>query len=278
MRGKLLIIGGNEDKSGHEQEFSESNILKRFIDETRKKKNSKIEIITAASSIPEEVAEDYLEAFGKLKTKNVGVMIMQNREEADQPEILERLRKADAVFVTGGDQLRLTSVLGGSKFYQILKEKLNEPDFIYAGTSAGAAAASESMVLNGTSEEAPYKGKVHTSTGFAFVEDVIFDTHFISRGRIGRLFEIIVSNPKILGVGLEENTALLVHRNKMEAVGPGCLIIIDGHHIIQSNLNDVEEGAPLSIENMVLHLMSEHDIFDLKTRKLKIINPPEEEI
>lgn len=187
------------------------------------------------------------------------------------------MKEADAVFVTGGNQLAVTSTIGGSGFYSLLMEKLQKSDFIYAGTSAGAAAASESMIIEGGSSDAAYKGEVTTSTGLGLVEDIIFDTHFIERGRIARLFEIVVSNPAVLGVGLEENTALLIYKNKMEAIGSGMAVLLDGRKITNSNLLDCVNGAPLSIENMTLHLMGEYDIFDLKSRTLKILNPPKAE-
>ncbi|MBW8361226.1 MAG: cyanophycinase [Kaistella sp.] len=277
MKGKLLIIGGGEDKGekGSNVDFSDEIILRRFISESRLKEESRIEIITSASSIPDEVGKDYVKAFRKIGAKNTGVMIMECREEADDKKILDRLNHADAVFFTGGSQLRLTSILGGTQFYTLLLKKLEDPHFIYAGTSAGAAAASESMMIEGSSEDAAEKGEVSTTTGLGLVNHVIFDTHFITRGRIGRLFEIVVSNPTVLGVGLEENTALLIYRDKMEAVGPGLAILLDGRSITDSNLLDVINGAPLSIENMTMHLMSQTDIFDLKTMKLKIDNPPE---
>ncbi|ACU08628.1 Cyanophycinase [Flavobacteriaceae bacterium 3519-10] len=278
IKGKVLVIGGAEDKNGNSDRFSNTTILERFIDETRQKKRSRIEIITSASSIPEEVGKDYLKIFKKLGAENCGALIMRTRQEADDPANIERLKKADAVYATGGSQLALTSTLGGTEFYKLLTEKLQEPDFVYAGTSAGAAAASESMIIQGGSTEAAYKGEVTTATGLGLVKDIVFDTHFIERGRIARLFEVVVSNPAVLGVGLEENTALLIHRNKMEAVGTGMGILLDGRRITNSNLLEVVEGAPLSIENMTLHLMSEHDIFDLKDMKLKILNPPEAEV
>ena len=278
IKGKVLVIGGAEDKNGNSDRFSNTTILERFIDETRLKKRSRIEIITSASSIPEELSKDYLKTFKKLGAENCGALIMRTRQEADDSANIERLKKADAVYATGGSQLALTSTLGGTEFYKLLTEKLQEPDFVYAGTSAGAAAASESMIIQGGSTDAAYKGEVTTATGLGLVKDIVFDTHFIERGRIARLFEVVVSNPAVLGVGLEENTALLIHRNKMEAVGTGMAILLDGRRITNSNLLEVVEGAPLSIENMTLHLMSEHDIFDLKQMKLKILNPPEAEV
>lgn len=277
MKGKILVIGGAEDKNRNTDPFSDLSILQRFVDETKHKKRSRIEIITSASTIPEEMGKEYLKTFHKAGADNCGVLMIRTREDAEKPTSLRRLKEADAIFVTGGTQLALTSILGGTEFYTMLLEKLKDPDFMYAGTSAGAAAASNSMIIEGNSDDAAYKGEVQTATGLGLVNNIIFDTHFIERGRIARLFEIVVSNPTILGVGLEENTALLIHRDKMEAVGSGMAILLDGRKISGSNLLEVVDGAPLSFENMTIHLMSEHDIFDLKEMRLKIINPPDSE-
>jgi cyanophycinase len=147
---------------------------------------------------------------------------------------------------------------------------------MYAGTSAGAAAASDSMIFQGQSENAILKGEVKISSGFSLVNDIVFDTHFINRGRIGRLFQVVVSNPKLLGVGLEENTGLLfTPNNKMEAIGPGMTIILDGRNIKNSNLLEIKEGVPISIDNLTLHVMSKTDVYDLQTRQLSIITPEE---
>lgn len=277
MKGKVIVIGGAEDKEGNTDLFSNHTILERFINETRLKKRSRIEIITSASSIPEEMGKEYIKTFRNLGAQNCGVLIIETRQEADDPAYIKRLEAADAVYATGGSQLALTSTFGGTKFYAVLIEKLKDPDFVYAGTSAGAAAASEGMIIEGKSTEAVYKGEVTTATGLGLVKNIVFDTHFIERGRIARLFEVVLSNPSILGVGLEENTALIIYKDKMEAIGSGMAILLDGRKISKSNLLEVKDGAPLSFENMTLHLMSEHDLFDLKTMKLEINNPPEAE-
>ncbi|HEX8561570.1 MAG TPA: cyanophycinase [Flavobacterium sp.] len=280
FKGKLVIIGGAEDKGdAQEQRRDEENsrkdsILQRIVDESREKEKSRIEVVTSASRVPDEIGEDYIKAFGLLNATNVGVMKIENREEAGDKEILSRLKAADVVFFTGGNQLRLTSIIGGTPFFDILLKKLEQEHFIYAGTSAGAAAASESMIWQGSSADAIQKGEIKTSTGFGLVENVVFDTHFVTRGRIGRLFQIIVSNPKILGVGLEENSALLITSDgKMEAIGPGMTILVDGRHIRNTNLLEIREGVPLSIDNMTLHVMSKTDIYDLNDHTLTIITP-----
>lgn len=279
LRGKLVIIGGHENKgeSGdNRKDFAETGILERIVKESAKGKNSKIEIVTTASTVPEEVGDDYVKAFHKLKATNVGMLHITSREESEADATIKRIKNADVIFFTGGDQIRLTSILGGSLFLNIIKERLaSDPKFIYAGTSAGAAAASESMICNGESDNAINKGEVKTSTGFGLLENVVFDTHFIARGRIGRLFQIVVTNPEILGIGIEENTGLLIQGNKMEAIGPGMTILIDGHEIKGSNLLDIKAGIPLSIDSLKLHVMSKTDVFNLTKRTLKIITPEE---
>ena len=208
MKGKLLIIGGTENKDSTKENScgSAETILTRFIDECKHKKKSRIEFITSASTVPEEVGPEYVKTFKRLGASNTGILSITSRSEADDPKHLERLKKADAVFFCGGDQLRLTAIFGGTQFHSQIQERLKKDEFIYAGTSAGAAAASESMIIDGSSGHAAYKGEVVTSTGFSLARDIIFDTHFIARGRIGRLFEIVVGNPKVLGVGLDEDT------------------------------------------------------------------------
>jgi len=272
LKGKLLIIGGAENKGEDDlTEFNTIGVLKCLIDASSNGKNSRIEVITTATSIPEEVGQDYIEAFEKLGAKNVGILNITTREEAGSPSVIARLGKAEAVFFTGGDQLRLTSILGGTAFYDTLKERLeSDASFIYAGTSAGAAAASDCMICEGDSKSALRKGEIKTASGFGFVENIVFDTHFIKRGRIGRLLQIVTSNPMVLGVGLEENTGLLIENHKMEVVGPGTAIIADGRSIKKSNILEVIDGEPLSIEQVVVHVISREDLYDLKEHTLNM--------
>jgi cyanophycinase len=278
MKGKILLIGGGENKADDQgtYEFCHDGILKRLIDEAQYGRRSRIEIIPIASGVSDQTGDDYLSAFHTLKAENLGVMNFDTRLKADQPRYLKKLREADVVFFTGGDQLRLTSLLGGTEFLGVLTEKLEkDPHFIYAGTSAGAAAASECMIINGQSDEAMHKGVIETATGFGLLRNIVFDTHFIKRGRIGRLFEIIIANPTILGVGIGENAGLLIRGNTMEAVGPGMTLLLDGRSIEATNLLDIEKGDALSICDMRLHVMSAADMFSLETRQLKIVTDKE---
>jgi cyanophycinase len=283
IKGKLVVIGGAVDKGSFtEQEFDinveknlnffEKGILRRIIDESALKELSRIEIITTASKIPKTVGPEYKRAFEFLNALNVDVMHIENREIANSDEILERLSAANIVMFTGGDQLRLTSILGGTKFHDILLDKYQNEDFVYAGTSAGAAAASNNMIYQGSSHEALLKGEVKITSGLGLINDVIIDTHFVQRGRIGRLFQAVVGNPKVLGIGLGEDTGLLITNNNshMEAIGSGLVILVDGREVKDTNLTAVEMGQPISINHLVTHVMSQYDTFDLETYKMTI--------
>jgi len=284
VQGKLIIIGGAVDKGSFTEvsydvnvannlNFFESGILRRIIKESKHKEDSRIEVITTASVIPREVGPQYVKAFEYLSAKNVGILHIERREQTNDPEILKRIQEADVVMFTGGDQLRLTSILGGTKFHDIILDKYKNEEFIYAGTSAGAAAASNNMIYQGSSQEALLKGEVKITSGLSLIQNVIIDTHFVQRGRIGRLFQAVVGNPRILGIGLGEDTGLLITDNsKMEAIGSGLVILVDGREIKDTNLTQIELGRPISINNMIVHVMSMYDTYDLNTHTLEIHN------
>ena len=276
-KGKLISVGGAEDKGtgvepGFKQKeslnFFEFGILKRIVKELRNGAESVIEVITTASSIPEEVGQNYLDAFDKLGCKNVRVMHIKKREEVDTPEFLERLKKCDGVMFSGGNQMRLSMIFGGTEFLKTTFERYFNEDFVIAGTSAGAMAMSNTMIYQGSSSKALLKGEVKMTTGLGFMQGVIIDSHFVTRGRFGRLAEAVAANPSCIGIGLGEDTGVLVtDGDKMEAIGSGLIIIFDGHHIKHSNIADVEEGTPLSIENLIIHVMAKGNHYDVSKRK-----------
>lgn len=280
--GKLIIIGGAVDKGSFTEtdldknatnnlNFFETGILKRILNESKHKEKSRIEVITTASVIPREIGPEYVKAFEYLNAKNIAVLHIERREQAADPEVLARLQAADIVMFTGGDQLRLSSILGGTPFHDLLLDKYHNEEFIYAGTSAGAAAASNNMIYQGSSSEALLKGEVKISSGLGLIDGVIIDTHFVQRGRIGRLFQAVVGNPRVLGIGLGEDTGLLITNNKeMEAIGSGLVILVDGREIKDTNLTKVELGQPISISHLVTHVMSKFDTYNLETHKMHI--------
>jgi len=275
-KGKLISIGGSEDKGAsidpktmqpEKKDFFETGILKRILLEMKGIETA-IEIITTASQIPEEVGENYIQAFGKLGCKNIGVIHIKKREDAHVPEYLERAKKADVVMFTGGNQMRLSMIFGGTEFLNTLIERYYMENFIIAGTSAGAMAMSNTMIYLGSSTGALLKGEVKITTGLALITNVIIDSHFVTRGRFGRLAQAVASNPACIGIGLGEDTGVLIREgNKMEAIGSGLVLIFDGHDIKYSSVADVEEGQPISIENLVIHVMAKGNFYYLKERQ-----------
>jgi len=204
VKGKLIAIGGAEDKGTdlengqihrNNLNFFELGILRRIMEEAGGPM-SRIEVITTASMIPFEVGDNYLNAFGKIGCTNVEIMHIRSRAEVLNEEYLERISKCDAVMFSGGNQLRLSSIFGGTKFLRIIEDRYtNEENFIIAGTSAGAMAMSSTMIYEGDAAKAHLKGEVKITTGLAFVDDVIIDSHFEKRGRFGRLAQAVATNP-----------------------------------------------------------------------------------
>jgi cyanophycinase len=276
-KGRLIAIGGNEDK-GTEPEpnyiqknnlnFFELQILSRIVHEAGGH-NAYIEVITSASSIPDEIGLNYMDAFKKLGCNNVRIMSIRKREDVQNPEFKERLKKCQGVMFSGGNQLRLSSIFGGTEFLEILLQRyMDESSFVVAGTSAGAMAMSNTMIYQGSSSEALLKGEVKITTGLALIKDVIIDSHFVTRGRFGRLTQAVAANPSCIGIGLGEDAGVLITEGRfMETIGSGLVIIIDGHGILHSNIADLKEGSPISIENLIVHVMAKGNHYDLKGRK-----------
>ena len=275
-KGKLIAIGGAEDKGtdlekGQIQRnnlnFFELGILKRIMQEAGGL-NQRIEVITTASMIPYEVGDNYLDAFGKIGCTNIGLMHIRNRGEVTDAHYLERIKTCDAVMFSGGNQLRLSSIFGGTEFLHIIQNRLlHEPEFVVAGTSAGAMAMSNTMIYEGNATRAHLKGEVKITTGLGFIDDVIIDSHFEKRGRFGRLAQAVASNPSCIGIGLGEDTGMLIKGATMEAIGSGLVIIVDGHDIRHCNIADIPDGNPISIENLKVHFCEKGNGYMLTERK-----------
>jgi len=275
-KGKLIAVGGAEDKGTNLEtgeihrsnlNFFELGILRRVVQEAGGP-SARIEIITTASMIPYEVGENYLNAFGKAGCTNVGVMHIRTRQDAMNDKYIERIRHCDAVMFSGGNQLRLSATDGGTEFLSILKRRYNEEDFLIAGTSAGAMAMSSVMIYEGNAAKAHLKGEVKLTTGLSFISSIIIDSHFEKRGRFGRLAQAVAGNPGCIGIGLGEDTGMLITEdNKMEAIGSGLVVIIDGHDILHSNIADIPDGNPVSIENLKVHFCEKGNGYLIRERK-----------
>lgn len=275
-KGKLIAIGGAEDKGTEEEtgeihrnnlNFFELGILRRIVEEAGGLL-SRIEVITTASTIPYEVGNNYLDAFGKIGCTNIGVMHIRTREDAMNSDFVNRIKNSNCVMFSGGNQMRLTAVFGGTEFLKIISKKYNDENFVIAGTSAGAMAMSSTMIYEGNATRAHLKGEIKTTTGLGFMDNVIFDSHFEKRGRFGRLAQVVAANPACIGIGLGEDTGMLVlHGNRMEAIGSGLVIIIDGHEINHTNIADIPVGNPITIENLRVHFCAKGNGYILNERK-----------
>jgi cyanophycinase len=200
--------------------------------------------------------------------KNVGHMHIQNRDDANVQEYVERVKKSHAILFSGGDQFRLSTILGSTDVLDAVMAKYNEdPEFMVAGTSAGAMAMSRVMIYEGDNSEAMLKGDVKTSSGFGILDCCIVDTHFVRRGRFTRLSQAVAMNPSCIGIGLGEDTALIIKKgNEAECRGSGMVVMIDGSKIKHTNIAYVDEGCAIRIENLIVHVLAKGNGFRLKER------------
>jgi cyanophycinase len=279
-KGRLLIIGGAEDKGEHEtgmegknEQFEPYEILEKLIPPG----NKRIEIITTASEVPDEVKDMYTKVFRKLKFKNIGFLNIEDKFQAAEDKVVERIKKAGTIMFSGGDQFRISTIIGGTPICELIRERYsNEKDFTVAGTSAGAMVLSRIMIASAGTEEALIDKNVQTCSGLGLLDTSIVDTHFIKRGRFGRLAHAVIINPGQLGIGLGEDTAMSITNGKdAECHGSGMVVIIDGKGIGQTNITDVEPGCPVFVEDLKVHLLVKGCRFSLEDRKLSVPAMPE---
>jgi cyanophycinase len=274
-KGYLIAIGGAEDKGTEEEkerqnslDFFKEGILQQIVDLAGKKSAPKIEVVTTASSIPDEVAQIYKKSFKKLGLVDIGHLKITKREDADNKKILERLEKCNCILFSGGDQLRLCSILGGTEFLDILRERFEKEHFVIAGTSAGAACMGNTMIAGGEESKAYLKGRVDLNIGLGFLRDVIIDTHFDARGRFGRLAQAIAAQPGAIGIGLDEDTGVVIEKGrKLRAIGSSSVVVVDGSSISHNNIADIKAGMPISISSLEVSIMTNSDVYDMDTRE-----------
>jgi cyanophycinase len=257
----LIVIGGHEDKEG------EKNILSEV---SRRVGSGKLVVATVATDSPDEVWEEYQKLFKALGVKRIEHLDVREREEALSESRADILDGASVVFFTGGDQLKITSQLGDSKVYQKIEDLLEKGGTI-AGTSAGASVMSATMLISGPGDQSPNVNEaIRMAPGLGLLPDIIVDQHFAERGRLGRLIAAIAQNPRYLGVGIDEDTAIVVHDGKsFEVVGSGAVYVLDGSKICYSNLAEEREDRDklLTVFDVKVHLLAEGYGFDLQERR-----------
>ena len=262
-RGSLVIIGGAEDKR------ADKSILKEVI-RLSGGKDSRVALITTATNSPEEAGQEYKRLFGELGAGSVVSINITDRETANNLEGLKILEDATCIFFVGGDQLRISSILGGTEVHRLLKKAYKEGGVI-AGTSAGASMMSEIMVVEGKDDEAPRKCTLKMAPGMGLLEGVIIDQHFNQRGRIGRLLAAVAQNPNVLGIGIDEDTAMIVNKElEFSVEGSGVVTIVDGREISYTNISEQYQDDPLAITNVKIHILPRGYGFNL-IKKQEII-------
>ena len=254
----LIIIGGHEDKEG------DRAILREVA---RRVGAGPLVVATVASSVPDALWNDYEPLFRRLGVRHLRRLDVGSREEATDPRNVELLTGAAGVFFTGGDQLKITSQIGDTPVYQAI-HAIHEAGGVICGTSAGASVMTETMLVGGNGEESHRIGSaLQMAPGLGLLPDVIVDQHFAERGRIGRLLGAVAQNPRILGVGIDEDTAIVVQRGRFSVLGSGAVYVVDGRHITRTNLTTDARDHTLSVYDVKLHVLSEGDAFHLARRR-----------
>lgn len=258
--GHLLVIGGAEDK------YNERRILKKFL-ELAGGESAEVLIVPVASDYPEFAADVYTQAFKNLGVANPRVLRATSRQDVVHADAEKLLDGVTGVFISGGDQMRLVSLLGGSDFAARLRRLVRETPIVMAGTSAGAAGMSSSMIVRGEASSHPHKNSVSLSPGLGFLKNIIIDQHFSERGRISRLITAVSYNPYYLGIGIDENTAIVLDgKGKLEVFGQGSATIVDGSQITYNEIAEVPDNEPFSVCGVRFHVLRDGLVYDYLDR------------
>ena len=276
-KGKLIIIGGHEDKGEvlgenltvHRKNKAQTHfeILGELISKIPRAHHV-IEIIATASHIEKEMEDLYIASFKSEGFTKVGIIKVNDEEDGNNLNSIKRVQSAHAVFFTGGDQVKLISFLQNTGLLESIKKKyFSDKNFIVGGTSAGAMVLPEIAICGGVIREALFTGDIKISKGFDLIQNIIVDTHFIKRGRFARLAHAVALNPTCLGIGLEENTALIVSGGrKAECIGSGMIVLIDGQKIRKTNINSAAENVPIVAEDFKVSILAKGSKFSLKVK------------
>lgn len=266
--GHLLVIGGAEDK------YNERRILRKFLELAGGDK-AEVLIVPVASDFPEFAADVYTQAFRNLGVANPRVLRATSRQDVVNADADKLLDGVSGIIMTGGDQMRLVSVLGGTRLAERIRKLVRETDVVLAGTSAGAAAMSTSMIVRGEPSSHPHKNAVRLSPGLGFLKNIIIDQHFTERGRISRLVTAVSFNPYNLGIGIDENTAIILDgKGMLEVYGQGTTTIVDGSQITFNEIAEVDDNESFSVCGVQFHVLRDGLVYNYRDRHP--LQPPNE--
>ena len=255
----FIAIGGGK---------SEDSIRDAFFDAIEGIREASVAVMTVASNDVAGLSSDYNTMFRKRNVKHVSMIDIFKREDAISIRALKKVERADAIYFTGGDQLNITSLFGGSPLDNLLHEKVRK-GVVIAGTSAGAAMMASSMIKNGDGDRSPQVGAVETSSGLDLIDNTVIDTHFAQRGRYGRLLTALAHHPHILCIGIDESTAIVVRGKKFRVIGKGSVTVMSGESISHVDLAYRSEGEQVSLFDVRVHVLADGYTFDMKNRKPK---------
>ncbi|WP_417872147.1 cyanophycinase [Xanthomarina gelatinilytica] len=277
IKGTLIPIGGNEDKGIEENEkytleFIQEGILYHVVQQAGGK-DAHIVVIPTASSIPVEVGENYLSAFSALGCKNVTVLDIRSVEDSEKQTSIDLVKQANCIMFSGGDQSKITNKIGGTTIHKIMLDRYqNETGFVIAGTSAGAMAMTNEMIAGGSPKDAFVKGAVTMYKGLGLIPKLIIDTHFIQRGRFGRVSQAVSKFPNLVGFGLAEDTGMIIKNgNDCTVIGSGMVIVFDGHKLTHNNEKVLEEGTPMTMVNLVVNILTNGDLYNIENRQVSVL-------
>ncbi len=257
-----MPIGGAEEKLGG------TVILDRFVDLCGGRR-AHVAVIPTASRLRKTGAR-YERVFKKLGVRRVSVLPFEERSDCERRDWLDDLERADGVFMTGGNQVRLSTTIGGSAVARLIRERNREGSLHVAGTSAGASIMAEHMIANGEEGPTPQEGMVTLAPGLGLTPDIIVDQHFRQRNRLGRLLTAIAYNPRPIGLGLDEDTAaVLSPDNRIEVVGSGALTVVDPSGMDFSSMDSSRPGEPVCLINIRMHVLLEGGTYDIDSREAR---------
>lgn len=260
--GHLVIIGGAEDK------YNERRILHKFI-ALAGGMDARILIVPVASDYPEFSADVYTQTFRNLGLQGVKILRATSRQAVIDADAADLLADVTGVFISGGDQMRLVSMLGGTDFARLLEERVRHSPLVLAGSSAGAAGMSATMIVRGDATTHPSKNAVRLSPGLGILRNIIIDQHFTERGRLSRLIAAVSYNPRQLGLGIDENTAVIISNDgTLEVHGHGTVTIVDGSRITYNDIAEVEDVQPFAVAGVQLHILRDGLRYDITHRAL----------
>jgi cyanophycinase len=261
-RGYVIPIGGAEEKTGNPE------ILQKFVD-LAGGKDAVISVIPTASQL-KDTGERYQSIFEDLGAGIIHRLPINERSDAKKSAYLELLERSTGIFITGGNQLRLSTILGGTPISQAVR-RLNAQGVHYAGTSAGAAIVSQHMIIGGPTGVVPTEGGVNLGPGMGLSNTIVVDQHFNERNRLARLLSAVSYNPSLIGLGLDEDTAAFIDAdNVFTVVGSGAITVIDPSDIEYSSMAEAATGEALTLMNLKLHILAAGSRYDIGERQAYI--------